>query len=53
MEEGKFYKFSFYLNILLECFATSLIQAHLDAFRIEKIEEIGEIKEEKKIHLKV
>ena len=44
MEEGKTYKFSFYLMILLECFATSLIQAHLDAFRIEKIEEIGEIK---------
>ena len=47
MGKGKTYKFSFYLMIFLECFATSLIQSHLAAFKAEKIEDIGEIKASK------
>ena len=43
----KKYKFSFYLMIFLQCFATSLIQVHLAAFKPEKIEELGEISPEK------
>ena len=43
MGKGKKYKFSFYLMIFLECFATPLIQSHLATFKAEKIEEIGEI----------
>ena len=47
MGKEKKYKFSFYLMILLECFATSYVQRHLAAFKPEKIEEIGEISESK------
>jgi len=46
---GKKYKFSFYLKILLECFATSHVLRHLLAFKSEKIQEIDEIKDKKSL----
>ena len=41
--KGKKIKFSFYLMIFLECFATNFAQVHLLAFKAEKIEDKGEI----------
>ena len=45
MGEGKKYEFSFYLMILLECFATKYNQRHFVIFQPDKIEKIGNLPE--------
>ena len=47
IEKEKKYDFSFYLTILLECFATKYNQRHLKIFKPDKIEKIGELPEKK------
>ena len=46
-EKNKKFKFTFFLIILLECFATPLILRHLDCFKPSKIESVGTISEGK------
>jgi len=45
--KGKKFKFTFYLIILLECFAIPLVQRHLQCFKPSKIESPGTISKEK------
>ena len=45
--KDKKFNFTFYLIILLECFATPLVQRHLQCFKPSKIETLGIISEEK------
>ena len=45
--KDKKFNFTFYLIILLECFATPLVQRHLQCFKPSKIETLGTISEEK------
>ena len=46
-EKNKKFNFTFFLIILLECFATPLVQRHLDCFKPSKIESVGIISEGK------
>ena len=47
MAKDKRFNFTFYLIILLECFATHLVIGHLQCFKPSKLESIGIISEEK------
>ena len=47
LDSNKKYTFSFYLNILLECFDTYLFTNHLLLFKLNKIKEIGFLSNDK------
>ena len=47
LSPGKKYEFAFYLLVFLECFSTELARRQLSGFKIDKIEKLGIIPQEK------